>query len=55
MIEAKITFANEDDYAWFLDIMRESKEAGDLQEPFTIQRLTERRSFVDWGELGLTH
>ena len=42
MIEVMVTFTNEDDYAWFVEIMRESKEAGDLEEPFSIERAVPR-------------
>ena len=39
MIEARVTFANEDDYAWFLEIMQEAYDAGDLDLPFNIKKV----------------
>jgi|TARA_R110000744_G_scaffold50121_4_gene108492 hypothetical protein len=39
MIEARVTFANEEDYAWFLEIMQEAYDAGDLALPFRIKKV----------------
>jgi len=39
MIEARVTFANEDDYAWFLEIMQEACDASDLDLPLTITKV----------------
>ena len=39
MIEARVTFANEEDYAWFLEIMQEAYDAGDLALTFSITKV----------------